>query len=70
VVLVVAESAEALARADGLLPDLRRIAGEGRRVMVCFDRRGAPALFADARARPATCPPPSSSRSPALTTDP
>lgn len=39
-VLVVAESAEALARADGLLPDLRRIAGEGRRVMVCFDRRG------------------------------
>jgi hypothetical protein len=31
-----------------LLPDLRQIAGDGRRVTVCFDRGGwSPALFAD-----------------------
>ena len=49
VFMVVAEPSESLAgELRRLLPDLRAIAGEGRRVTVCFDRGGwSPALFAD-----------------------
>lgn len=46
---VVAEPSESLAgELRALLPDLRTIVGDGRRVTVCFDRGGwSPALFAD-----------------------
>jgi lambda repressor-like predicted transcriptional regulator len=49
VFMVVAEPSGSLAgELKRLLPGLRAIAGEGRRVMVCFDRGGwSPALFAD-----------------------
>jgi hypothetical protein len=49
VFMVVAEPSESLAgELRALLPDLRKIVGEGRRVTVCFDRGGwSPALFAD-----------------------
>jgi hypothetical protein len=49
VFMVVAEPSDSLAgELRRLLPDLRAIAGEGRRVTVCFDRGGwSPALFAD-----------------------
>ena len=49
VLVVIAEPSDSLAgELKRLLPDLRRIAGEGRRVTVCFDRGGwSPALFAD-----------------------
>src|SRR5512142_760777 len=49
VFMVVAEPSDSLAgELRRLLPDLRVIAGAGRRVTVCFDRGGwSPALFAD-----------------------
>jgi transposase-like protein len=49
VFMVVAEPSESLAgELKRLLPQLRDVAGEGRRVTVCFDRGGwSPALFAD-----------------------
>jgi transposase-like protein len=49
VFMVTAEPSDSLAgELRRLLPDLRRIVGEGRRVTVCFDRGGwSPALFAD-----------------------
>jgi transposase-like protein/helix-turn-helix protein len=49
VFMVVAEPSDSLAgELRRLLPQLRQIAGEGRRVTVCFDRGGwSPALFAD-----------------------
>ena len=49
VFMVVAEPSESLAaELRRLLPQLRQVAGEGRRVTVCFDRGGwSPALFAD-----------------------
>ena len=49
VFMVVAEPSDSLAgELRRLLPDLRGIAGQGRRVTVCFDRGGwSPALFAD-----------------------
>ena len=49
VFMVVAEPSESLAgELRRLLPGLRQVAGEGRRVTVCFDRGGwSPALFAD-----------------------
>ena len=49
VFMVVAEPSQSLAgELRRLLPDLRQVAGEGRRVTVCFDRGGwSPALFAD-----------------------
>jgi transposase-like protein len=49
VFMIVAEPSDSLAgELRRLLPDLRRIVGEGRRVTVCFDRGGwSPALFAD-----------------------
>ena len=49
VFMVVAEPSESLAgELRRLLPDLRQVVGEGRRVTVCFDRGGwSPALFAD-----------------------
>jgi transposase-like protein len=49
VFMVVAEPSDSLAgELRRLLPDLRQIVGEGRRVTVCFDRGGwSPALFAD-----------------------
>ena len=49
VFMVVAEPSESLAgELKRLLPDLRQVVGEGRRVTVCFDRGGwSPALFAD-----------------------
>ena len=49
VFMVIAEpSASLAAQLRGLLPQLRQIAGDGRRVTVCFDRGGwSPALFAD-----------------------
>ena len=49
VFMVVAEPSESLAgELKRLLPGLRAIAGQGRRVTVCFDRGGwSPALFAD-----------------------
>jgi transposase-like protein/helix-turn-helix protein len=49
VFIVVAEPSESLAsELRRLLPKLRQVVGEGRRVTVCFDRGGwSPALFAD-----------------------
>jgi transposase len=49
VFMVVAEPSESLAgELKRLLPQLRQVAGEGRRVTVCFDRGGwSPALFTD-----------------------
>jgi transposase-like protein len=49
VFMVVAEPSDSLAgELRRLLPDLRAIVGQGRRVTVCFDRGGwSPALFAD-----------------------
>jgi transposase len=49
VFMVIAEPSDSLAgELRRLLPDLRAIAGQGRRVTVCFDRGGwSPALFAD-----------------------
>ena len=49
VFMVVAEPSESLAgELKRLLPQLRQVVGEGRRVTVCFDRGGwSPALFAD-----------------------
>jgi hypothetical protein len=49
VLMVIAEPSDSLAgELRRLLPQLRQIAGEGRRVTVCFDRGGwSPALFAD-----------------------
>jgi hypothetical protein len=49
VFMVVAEPSDSLAgELRRLLPSLRGIVGEGRRVTVCFDRGGwSPALFAD-----------------------
>ncbi len=49
VFMVTAEPSDSLAgELRALLPDLRAIAGEGRRVTVCFDRGGwSPALFAE-----------------------
>jgi Transposase protein len=49
VFMVVAEPSQSLAgQLRALLPDLRQVVGEGRRVTVCFDRGGwSPALFAD-----------------------
>jgi lambda repressor-like predicted transcriptional regulator len=49
VFMVIAEPSDSLAgELRRLLPQLRQIAGEGRRVTVCFDRGGwSPALFAD-----------------------
>jgi len=49
VFMVIAEPSDSLAgELRRLLPDLRGIAGQGRRVTVCFDRGGwSPALFAD-----------------------
>ncbi len=49
VLMVVAEPSASLAgELKRLLPTLRQVVGEGRRVTVCFDRGGwSPALFAD-----------------------
>jgi transposase len=49
VFMVVGEPSDSLAgEVRRLLPQLRQVAGEGRRVTVCFDRGGwSPALFAD-----------------------
>jgi hypothetical protein len=49
VFMVAAEPSESLAgELRRLLPKLRQVVGEGRRVTVCFDRGGwSPALFAD-----------------------
>jgi hypothetical protein len=49
VFMVIAEPSDSLAaELRRLLPALRQVAGEGRRVTVCFDRGGwSPALFAD-----------------------
>ncbi len=49
VFMVVAEPSDSLAgELRRLLPQLRQVAGQGRRVTVCFDRGGwSPALFAD-----------------------
>jgi Helix-turn-helix domain len=49
VFMVAAEPSDSLAgELRRLLPDLRAIVGQGRRVTVCFDRGGwSPALFAD-----------------------
>ena len=49
VFMVVGEPSDSLAgEVRRLLPALRQVAGEGRRVTVCFDRGGwSPALFAD-----------------------
>ena len=49
VFMVVAEPSDSLAgELRRLLPSLRQVVGEGRRVTVCFDRGGwSPALFAD-----------------------
>ena len=49
VFMVIAEPSASLAgQLRALLPDLRQVAGQGRRVTVCFDRGGwSPALFAD-----------------------
>ena len=48
VFMVIAEPSASLAgQLRGLLPQLRQVVGEGRRVTVCFDRGGwSPALFA------------------------
>ena len=49
VFMVIGEPSDSLAgEVRCLLPALRKVAGEGRRVTVCFDRGGwSPALFAD-----------------------
>jgi hypothetical protein len=49
VLMVIAEPSASLAsEVKALLPELRQIAGQERRVTVCFDRGGwSPALFAD-----------------------
>ncbi len=49
VLMVIAEPSDSLAgELRRLLPSLRQIVGQGRRVTVCFDRGGwSPALFAD-----------------------
>jgi hypothetical protein len=49
VFMVIAETSQSLAgQLRGLLPQLRQVVGDGRRVTVCFDRGGwSPALFAD-----------------------
>src|SRR5579859_2983494 len=49
VFMVVAEPSDSLAgELRRLLPQLRQVVGEGRRITVCFDRGGwSPALFAD-----------------------
>ena len=49
VFMVVAEPSDSLAaEVRRLLPSLRQVAGQGRRVTVCFDRGGwSPALFSD-----------------------
>jgi hypothetical protein len=49
VFMVIAEPSQSLAgQLRGLLPQLRQVVGEGRRVTVCFDRGGwSQALFAD-----------------------
>ena len=49
VFMVVAEPSQSLAgEIKRLLPDLRAVVGEGRKVTVCFDRGGwSPALFAE-----------------------
>ena len=49
VFMIVAEPSDSLAgEVRRLLPRLRQVVGEGRRVTVCFDRGGwSPALFAD-----------------------
>jgi hypothetical protein len=49
VFVVVAEPSQSLAgELRALLPQLRQVVGDGRRVTVCFDRGGwSPALFAD-----------------------
>jgi transposase-like protein len=49
VFMIVAEPSESLAgELRRLLPELRQVVGEGRRVTICFDRGGwSPALFAD-----------------------
>jgi transposase-like protein len=49
VFMVIAEPSDSLAgELRRLLPQLRQVAGDGRRVTVCFDRGGwSPALFAD-----------------------
>ena len=49
VLMVIAEPSASLAgELKRLLPKLRQVTGEGRRVTVCFDRGGwSPALFAD-----------------------
>jgi hypothetical protein len=49
VFMVTAEPSDSLAgELRRLLPDLRQVVGQGRRVTVCFDRGGwSPALFAD-----------------------
>jgi len=49
VFMVIAEPSDSLAgELRRLLPKLRQVAGQGRRVTVCFDRGGwSPALFAD-----------------------
>src|SRR6185437_4794336 len=49
VLMVVSEPSASLAgELKDLMPKLRQVAGEGRRVTVCFDRGGwSPALFAD-----------------------
>ena len=49
VFMVIAKPSQSLAgQLRGLLPQLRQVVGDGRRVTVCFDRGGwSPALFAD-----------------------
>jgi hypothetical protein len=49
VFMVIAGPSQSLAgQLRGLLPQLRQVVGDGRRVTVCFDRGGwSPALFAD-----------------------
>src|SRR5271170_1792694 len=49
VFMVIAEPSQSLTgQLRGLLPQLRQVVGDGRRVTVCFDRGGwSPALFAD-----------------------
>ena len=49
VFMVAAEPSDSLAgELRRLLPQLRQVVGEGRRVTVCFDRGGwSPALFVD-----------------------
>lgn len=47
-VVMAKPSSSLAAQIRGLLPDLRQIAGEGRKPVLCFDRGGwSPALFAD-----------------------